>query len=106
MQEERRFATLQERLLELVKGCDAAVALPGGPGTLTEIALSWNLMIVDAMPLKLLILVGEGWKKTLDAFMTHLEAYVPEKQRALLTFAADVREAAVLVDRWSRNGKG
>ena len=30
--------------------CDAAIALPGGPGTLTEIALTWNLMIVAFHP--------------------------------------------------------
>ncbi|MDP2993622.1 MAG: LOG family protein, partial [Anaerolineales bacterium] len=49
VQEQRRFATLQERLNELVLACDAAIALPGGPGTLTEIALTWNLMIVHSM---------------------------------------------------------
>ena len=58
VQEERRFATLQERLNELVLACDAAIALPGGPGTLTEIALTWNLMIVNSMPPKPLILTG------------------------------------------------
>ncbi len=50
VQEERHFATLQERLNELVLACDAAIALPGGPGTLTEIALTWNLMIVAFHP--------------------------------------------------------
>jgi uncharacterized protein (TIGR00725 family) len=40
VKEERRFATLQERLNELVLACDAAIALPGGPGTLTEISLT------------------------------------------------------------------
>ncbi len=104
--EERHFATMQERLDELVHACDAAIALPGGPGTLTEIALSWNLMIVDAMPPKPLILVGEGWKKTLETFMEQQEVYVPQRQRSLLVFAADVQEAASLVDRWSQNGKG
>ncbi len=46
VKEERRFNTLQERLYELIQACDAAIALPGGPGTLTEVALTWNLMIV------------------------------------------------------------
>src|SRR6185295_11638657 len=45
VKEQRRFETLQERLNCLIDSCDAAIALPGGPGTLTEIALSWNLMI-------------------------------------------------------------
>ena len=37
VKEERRFATLQERLNELILACDAAIALPGGPGTLAEV---------------------------------------------------------------------
>src|SRR5512143_776713 len=65
VKEERRFPTLEGRLNELVHACDAALALPGGPGTLTEIALTWNLMIVDAMPRKPLILIGTGWESVM-----------------------------------------
>src|SRR5512137_1812942 len=68
VQEERHFATLQERLNELVRACDAAIALPGGPGTLTEISLTWNLMIVASIPPKPLILVGPDWKYVMEGF--------------------------------------
>ena len=68
VQEERRFARLNERLEELVRACDGAIALPGGPGTLTEIALTWNLMIVAAIHPKPLILVGPGWKAVFRAW--------------------------------------
>jgi predicted Rossmann-fold nucleotide-binding protein len=44
--EEVRKKTLVERLHTLIHESDAALALPGGPGTLTEISLMWNLMIV------------------------------------------------------------
>jgi len=40
VQEERRFASLNERLDELVHACEGAIALAGGPGTLTEVALT------------------------------------------------------------------
>jgi hypothetical protein len=99
VQEERRFATLQERLNELIRACDAAVALPGGPGTLTEIALTWNLMIVDSIPHKPLILVGPGWKTTLETFFLKLDAYIPEKQRSFLCFADSVLEVDQLLNR-------
>src|SRR5512133_1968718 len=36
VKEERKFETLRQRLDGLIDGCDAAIALPGGPGTLTE----------------------------------------------------------------------
>jgi uncharacterized protein (TIGR00730 family) len=102
VQEERRFQTLEQRLNELVHACDAAIALPGGPGTLTEIALTWNLMIVDAIPRKPLILVGEGWKTTLETFLSQLDGYISEKQRSFLFFSADGIEAVRTLDHWRR----
>jgi uncharacterized protein (TIGR00730 family) len=96
--EERHFATMQERLNELVLACDAAIALPGGPGTLTEIALTWNLMIVDSMPHKPLILIGAGWRSVMESFYNSFEVYVPQHQRDLLHFAPDVREAIAIVN--------
>jgi uncharacterized protein (TIGR00725 family) len=99
VKEERRFATLQERLNELILACDAAIALPGGPGTLTEIALTWNLMIIASIPPKPLILVGTGWKTTLETFFLKLDAYIPEKQRSFLFFADTVQEADQLLNR-------
>lgn len=97
VQEERRFATLQERLNELVLACDAAIALPGGPGTLTEISLTWNLMIVASIPHKPLILIGSSWKSVMERFYNSFEAYIPQAQRNLLHFAPDVQTAVSLL---------
>jgi uncharacterized protein (TIGR00730 family) len=95
--EERRFATMQQRLNELVLACDAAIALPGGPGTLTEIALTWNMLIVNSMPTKPLILTGKGWKAVLESFYNSLGEYIPQHQRDLLQFTEDVNSAVVLL---------
>ena len=97
VKEEWRRETLMERLQALVERCDAAIALPGGPGTLTEIALTWNLIIVHAMPPKLLILVGEGWKVVFDQFFDSFYAYMPINQRVLLRFAQDIQTAITLI---------
>jgi uncharacterized protein (TIGR00730 family) len=97
VKEERRFKTLEERLIELVRACDAAIALPGGPGTLTEIALTWNLMIVASMPAKPLILVGEGWKAVMETFIKSQDGYIPQNQRTLLHFAQNVQTAVTLL---------
>jgi uncharacterized protein (TIGR00725 family) len=87
--EEWRNETLVERLQKLILGCDAALALPGGPGTLTEIALTWNLMIVGGAVRRPLILIGEGWQAMWDAFYRNLGQYVAPAHRALLSFAED-----------------
>ncbi|MDP3186029.1 MAG: LOG family protein [Anaerolineales bacterium] len=97
VKEEWRRETLLERLQALVEDCDAAIALPGGPGTLTEIALTWNLMIVHAMPPKPLILVGEGWKAVFDQFFNSFYTYMPVNQRELVSFAPDVRTAITML---------
>jgi len=97
VKEERRFATLQERLNELVLACDAAIALPGGPGTLTEIALTWNLMIVNSMPPKPLILTGAGWRSVMESLFASFKVYIPQNQRDLLQFAPDIQEAVNLL---------
>lgn len=92
--EERRCATLLERLRELIEGSDAAIALPGGPGTLTEIALTWNLMIVGSLARRPLILVGDGWRRVWAEFYAHLSDYSPAGQRDFLAFAGSASEAA------------
>ena len=93
VKEERRKQTLMDRLTALVEGCDAAIALPGGAGTLTEISLMWNLMIVESLPRRPLILIGSGWQSTFDHFFGEFESYMPIHQRDLLYFASDVKEA-------------
>ena len=98
VKEERRFPTLEGRLTELVRACDAAIALPGGPGTLNEIALTWNLMIVDSMPPKPLILVGPGWRAVMDRFFEEFQAYIPINQREIISFATDIPTAVGMLN--------
>jgi len=93
VKEERRYKTLHERLQALIDGCDAALALPGGAGTMTEIALMWNLMIVESRHRSPLILIGSGWQSTFGQFFTSFGNYMPAHQRELLMFAKDIQEA-------------
>ena len=98
VKEQRRRKTLLERLQGLIEGCDAALALPGGPGTLTEISLMWNLMVVESIHRRPLILIGSGWQSVLDQVFTQLDGYVPAHQRELLTFAKDIHTAVKLLE--------
>ncbi len=93
VKEEWKKETLLERLAALVESCDAALALPGGPGTLTEISLSWNLMIIGAIAEKPLILIGDGWHRVFAELWLRLGEYASEGQRRLLQFAPDVDAA-------------
>ena len=99
VKEEWRKQTLVERLQVLIRECDAAIALPGGPGTLTEISLMWNLMIVESMHRRPLVLVGSGWQSVFDQFYTNLDIYIAEKQRELVSFAKDVETAVEIINK-------
>ena len=96
--EEIRKKTLIERLHALIHESDAAFALPGGAGTLTEIALMWNLMIVESLHRRPLILIGDGWQSVFDQFFKGLDAYVPAHQRQILKFAKDVHTAVEMLE--------
>lgn len=98
VKEERRTKTLMERLGALITGCDAAVALPGGPGTLTEISLMWNLMIVESLRRRPLALVGDGWQSVFDQFFRAFSTYTPRNPEEGLLFAKDVETAVKLID--------
>ncbi len=89
-----RHETLIERLTDLIHGSQAAIALPGGPGTLAEITLLWNLIIIQAVPARPLILVGAAWQSVFQEFLKAQAAYTPCSDGGLLTFAATVEEAA------------
>lgn len=93
VKEERRKKSLLDRLQGLIEGCDAALALPGGPGTLTEISLMWNLMIVESLHRRPLILIGGGWQSVLGQVFTQLDSYTPAHQRELLSFAPEIQTA-------------
>jgi uncharacterized protein (TIGR00730 family) len=96
--EEIKKKTLVERLHALIHESDAALALPGGPGTLTEISLMWNLMIVESLHRRPLILIGDGWQSVFDQFFRGLDAYVPAHQREILRFAKDAQTAVKLLE--------
>jgi len=98
VREEWRKKTLIERLTALITECDAALALPGGPGTLTEISLTWNLMIIDSLDRRPLILIGSGWQDVLDQVYKSFDGYISAQQKALVQFAPDVSSAAELLD--------
>ena len=93
VKEERRRKTLFERLQVLIVESDAAIALPGGVGTLAEIALMLNLMHVESLHRRPLILVGRGWQSTFDQFFQDFASYTSAPQRGLLSFAEDVHAA-------------
>jgi len=101
--EEWSYATLSERLTALIKRSDAAIALPGGIGTLAEILMAWNHLAIQAITPRPLILVGEAWKTTLTTFIESQARYIAEHDRAFLHFAKTIKEAVVMIEEFTKN---
>ncbi len=95
--EEWRMPTLAERLDQLITQCDAALALPGGAGTLAEIALMWNRLIIGSLSPRPLILIGPAWHAVFDALFTYQNGSLGEREKQWLRFADTVEQAAAFL---------
>lgn len=102
VKEEIRFPTLRERLYALIEQCDAALALPGGIGTLAEVAVMWSNLQTRVIPARPLILIGGGWKSVMDTFLREFAAYVQPEYRTNLSFAKDVESAVRMLAEFNR----
>jgi len=91
VQKELRFRTLNERILCLIKECDALFALPGGVGTLAEISVIWTHMQTGAVKAKPLILIGPGWRTTFNQLYASMDQYILDASRELVSFAPNVK---------------
>ncbi len=104
VEEEVRQPTLRLRVLHLVENCDAIIVLPGGIGTLSELALAWSFVQVGEIDPKPIIPVGGLWQRMLAAFVDN--AYVRPEHLALLSPArTSVEAVAVLQKSLLRRGQ-
>ncbi|WP_299027240.1 LOG family protein [uncultured Thermanaerothrix sp.] len=91
--EEVRMRTLVERIAFLIRESDAAIALPGGAGTLAEISLFWNHLIIQAIPPKPLVLIGTAWQSVFQSLFERMQGLLAENEQRWLIFALDYQSA-------------
>ncbi len=60
------YADLRDRLLHMVERADGYLALPGGIGTLHEIAETWERMRIGGIPRRPFLCYGPLWAGILD----------------------------------------
>ncbi len=99
--EEWRCETFRERLNSLIDNCDGAIALPGGIGTLLEICLTWNQLVIGSIDPKPLILMGEAWHKLMETLFHELGDYISLQHREYIAFAPDPEAACHLLQYFS-----
>jgi uncharacterized protein (TIGR00730 family) len=102
--EEVRTASFPSRLMTLIERGDAYVVLPGGTGTLAELALVWEMMNKSTLSAtvggkKPLLFVGPYWQPVIDCLHQESRLVVAgmapsNTARGLVTVVADAEEAA------------
>ena len=91
VKEEIKCQTLRERLLYLVDHSDGFIVMPGGIGTLSEMALVWSFVQVGELSPRPIITVGGLWQRTLAAFID--DAYVKPSHKMLIENVRTAQEA-------------
>ncbi|MDX6553899.1 MAG: hypothetical protein QOD86_94 [Miltoncostaeaceae bacterium] len=92
--EERAAEDLLARVGILLEG-DAWLAVAGGVGTLSEVALAWNLLQTRDVSPRPLILVGPRWRRLLPELRKEL--VIGDHDLELVTLAEDAEEAVRLL---------
>ena len=103
VKEETRYETLQDRLIHLVRNNDGMIVLPGGIGTLSEMALAWSYLQVGEISERPLVLFGKHWHDILNGFVDPL--YVRPEHFQLLYFADSPLQAVEFVANHPRKSK-
>lgn len=81
------YARLSDRILHLVREAEGYVVMPGGLGTLTELAMAWELIRAKELPPRPLVIYGAYWRDLL-APMRH-SPYIHPAAWDLIAYADD-----------------
>ena len=93
--EEIRHESQRDRLLHLVLNNDAMIALPGGIGTLSEVALAWSLLQTGEMAARPLVLLGPLWRETIRVYAQ--AEYIRPRDMDLIYLATSPETAVAYV---------
>ena len=79
------------RLQMLILDSVGYIALRGGMGTITEISLVWNKLVMNVLPKRPLILLGDCWPAAINCLSHHL--VISDDDLRHLTFVNTAEEA-------------
>ncbi len=84
-----------ERMRRLIEEADAYLVLPGGLGTLAELAMCWDLLSIGLLAKRPLMLYGQDWQEMIAVLQKHLLLSKPQAfdQLVFCTSADDVLKA-------------
>lgn len=72
LSEEHRAHDFFDRMQILIEQSDAYLVLPGGLGTLAELAMTWDLLAIHVLEPRPLILYGAMWEPVIETLNEQL----------------------------------
>lgn len=91
------FADLRDRLHHMVLHADGYLALPGGIGTLHEIAETWELMRIGGIPSRPFLCYGPLWAEMIGKLQASV--YLGPGYHGMIAFADQPAEALAYFER-------
>ena len=108
--EEVRTSSFSERIMTLIERGDAYVALPGGTGTLAELALAWEMMNKASLSRtvggkKPLLVTAPYWQPVIECLkqedrLASLGPSQPRRAMDVITMVRNASEAAKTLVDW------
>jgi uncharacterized protein (TIGR00730 family) len=106
IREEVRCPTARERLLTLVRMADAAVALDGGIGTLSEVSFFATQIQTGELSPRPLLLMGSVWEEIFQTFFRAASSHLAESDKSLFEFVSTSQEAVKIIQEHFDNPDG
>jgi predicted Rossmann-fold nucleotide-binding protein len=72
LSEEIRARDFFDRMRTMIEESQAWLVLPGGLGTLAELAMTWDLIAIRVLEPRPLLLYGQMWEPVIDTLAGHL----------------------------------
>lgn len=85
------YADLRDRLLHMVENADGYLAMPGGIGTLHEIAETWELMRIGGVPRRPFVCYGPMWAEVIAVMEG--SPYLGDGYHGMITLAHTIEDA-------------
>lgn len=72
LHEEIRARNFFDRMQTLIEDANAYLVLPGGLGTLAELAMAWDLLAIRILDIRPLVVFGHMWEPVLQVLKENL----------------------------------
>ncbi len=102
---EHKEKFLTTRIDKMIEISAAAIALPGGVGTLAEIAVMWNRLLLGSVSKKPLIAIGKEWRHVLGCFRNEAQGFLTADQFSFIQTTDTIEDTIIKLKQLLKDTK-